>query len=95
MNWVVCGGSGYSLRRQREEGTEITEPSGNSEERIVAKSQLFVGRTGQGAYKQRPYSFLRIDVTGDDPVKFVLRPYVSEWSKRRWYDRALDPIVIG
>ena len=94
MNWVVCGGSGYSLRRQREEGAEITESLGNSEERVVAKSQLFVGRTGQGAYKQRPYSFVRIDVTADDPVKFILRPYVSEWSKRQWYDRALDPIVI-
>ena len=94
MNWVVCGGSGYSLRRQREEGAEITEEI-DGEERIVAKSQLFVGRTGQGSYKQRPYSFLRIDVTADDPVKFVLRPYVSEWSRRQWHDRALDPIVIG
>ncbi|MBD1842972.1 metallophosphoesterase [Cyanobacteria bacterium FACHB-63] len=93
MNWVVCGGSGYSLRRQREEGAEITEQI-DSEERIVAKSQLFVGRTGQGAYKQRPYSFVRIDVTADDPVKFILRPYVSEWSRRQWHDRALDPIVL-
>ncbi|MEP0916392.1 metallophosphoesterase [Leptolyngbya sp. DQ-M1] len=93
MNWVVCGGSGYSLRRQREEGAEITERI-ESEERIVAKSQLFVGRTGQGAYKQRPYSFVRIDVTADDPVKFILRPYVSEWSRRQWHDRALDPIVL-
>lgn len=89
LNWVICGGSGYSLRRQRDEGAEIEE-----EDRIVAKSQLFVGRTGQGIQKQRPYSFLRIDVSEDDPVKFVLRPYVSEWSKRQWHDRALDPIVI-
>ncbi|GAP98656.1 metallophosphoesterase family protein [Leptolyngbya sp. NIES-2104] len=94
INWVVCGGSGYSLRRQREEGAEITERDG-LEEKIVAKSQLFVGRTGQGSNKQRPYSFLRIDVTADDPVKLILRPYVSEWSKRQWHDRALDPIVIG
>ncbi len=95
MNWIVCGGSGYSLRRQREEGTEITESFEDAEERIVAKSQLFVGRTGQGTQKQRPYSFVRIEVTADDPVKFVLHPYVSEWSKRQWYDRALAPIVIG
>lgn len=90
INWVICGGSGYSLRRQREEGTEIEE-----DDRIVAKSQLFVGRTGQGKDKQRPYSFLRIDVMDGEPVKFVLRPYVSEWSQRQWHDRALDPIVIG
>lgn len=94
INWIVCGGSGYSLRRQREEGAEITEREG-LEDKIVAKSQLFVGRTGQGSNKQRPYSFLRIDVTADNPVRFILRPYVSEWSKRQWHDRALDPIMIG
>ncbi|MCU0551014.1 MAG: metallophosphoesterase [Leptolyngbya sp. Prado105] len=90
INWVICGGSGYSLRRQREEGTEIEE-----DDRIVAKSQLFVGRSGQGTSKKRPYSFLRIDVMEGNPVKLILRPYVSEWSRRQWHEQALDPIVIG
>jgi hypothetical protein len=26
LNWIVCGGSGYSLRRQRNEGQELSEP---------------------------------------------------------------------
>lgn len=89
VNWIVCGGSGYSLRRQRDEGAEVWE-DGN----LVAKSQLFVGRTGRGSQKRRPYSFLRIDVLPDDPVRFVVRPFVSEWFMHQWHDRALEPFVI-
>lgn len=93
MNWIVCGGSGYSLRRQRVEGAELTEQFADKE-RLVAKSQLFVGREGRGTQKRRPYSFLKIDVTEDDPVKYVIRPFVSEWAGRQWHDRALEPFVI-
>jgi hypothetical protein len=89
MNWIICGGSGYSLRRQRAEGADLYE-----DERLVAKSQLFVGREGRGSHKRRPYSFLRIDVTADEPVKFVVRPFVSEWRMHQWHDRALEPFVI-
>jgi hypothetical protein len=89
VSWIVCGGSGYSLRRQRVEGAELWEDN-----QLVAKSQLFVGRTGKGFQKRRPYSFLRIDVTQDDPVKFVVRPFVSEWFMHQWHDRALEPFVI-
>ncbi len=67
INWIVCGGSGYSLRRQRVEGTEILEKTRGFEDRIVAKSQMFVGREGEGSFKRRPYSFVRIDVrSGED-----------------------------
>ena len=89
MNWIICGGSGYSLRRQRVEGAELFEG-----ETLVAKSQMFIGREGRGSSKRRPYSFLRIDVTADDPVKFVVRPFVSEWAMHQWRDRALEPFVI-
>lgn len=95
LNWIVCGGSGYSLRRQRVEGTELLEDYISDEPRLVAKSQLFVGRVGQGSRKRRPYSFLRIDVTPDDPVQFVVRPYVSEWTMRKWHDYALEPFVLS
>lgn len=95
INWLVCGGSGYSLRRQRMEGAELMERMPDSEEeRLVAKSQLFVGRSGQGLFKRRPYSFLRIDVQEEDPVQFVVRPHVSEWYMGQWSDRALTPFVI-
>ncbi|BAU07224.1 unknown protein [Fischerella sp. NIES-3754] len=73
INWIVCGGSGYSLRRQRAEGTDLLE-----DQKLVARSHLFVGRTGQGSQKHRPYSCLRIDVKDGCPPKFIIRPLVVE-----------------
>ncbi|MBD2020069.1 metallophosphoesterase [Leptolyngbya sp. FACHB-36] len=96
-NWIVCGGSGYSLRRQRQEGPELAEPSDRLQPdraRAVAKSLLFVGRNGQGVHKRRPYSFLRIDVKAGSPPKFVVRPFISERYHRQWSDRALEPFEI-
>jgi Calcineurin-like phosphoesterase len=92
-NWIVCGGSGFSLRRQRQEGSDLLESFG-AEQRPVATSHLFVGRSGQGSQKRRPYSFVRIDVKGGDRPKFVIRPYVAEWFQRKWHEYAIDPFEI-
>ncbi len=96
-NWIVCGGSGFSLRRQREEGPELTEVFGQPEvddARPVAKSQLFVGRSGQGSQRRRPYSFIRIDVQDGTPPKFVVRPFVAERYQKQWRDYTLTPFTI-
>lgn len=97
-NWIICGGSGFSLRRQREEGAAVTERLGQSSaagETLVAKSQLFVGRSGQGSHRRRPYSFLRLDVQAGTPPKFVVRPFIAERYQKQWDDYTLDPFVIG
>ncbi|MGA7934873.1 MAG: metallophosphoesterase [Kovacikia sp.] len=99
-NWIVCGGSGYSLRRQRQEGAEVMEAGGDfnkgneQNKQIVAKSHLFIGRSGQGFTKRRPYSCLRIDVKEGSPPKFVVRPIVSEYSQRMWQEYEMDAFVI-
>jgi hypothetical protein len=94
-NWIVCGGSGYSLRRQREEGPELPATFADLEpDRSIAKSLLFVGRSGQGANKHRPYSCLRIDVQPGCPPQFVVRPYVCDRYQRQWHDYAIEPFVI-
>lgn len=96
-NWIVCGGSGFSLRRQREEGPELPEGGiygSNGKTGTIAKSLLYVGRSGQGTDKRRPYSCLRIDVKPGRPPKFVVRPYVSERYRRTWKNYALDPFEI-
>jgi 3',5'-cyclic AMP phosphodiesterase CpdA len=101
IDWIVCGGSGLSLRRQRSEGPLLYEtapsstPDGPAELRQVAESHLFVGRTGQKHDRRRPYSFLRVDVKGGDSPKFVLTPYVSERFHQDWQDYALDALVLG
>ncbi|PSB35384.1 metallophosphoesterase family protein [Chlorogloea sp. CCALA 695] len=91
INWIVCGGSGFSLRRQRSEGVELTEnPGGN----VSARSLLYIGRAGQGSQKRRPYSFLRIDVLDGIPAKFVIRPFVVERFQGKWSNSEIQPFVI-
>ena len=97
LNWIVCGGSGYSLRRQRSEGVELMEQIGDTEgddTRLVAKSLLFLGRTGHASKKRRPYSFLRIDVQDGRPPKFKVRPLIAERFQRQWSHHNIEPFVI-
>ncbi|NJR67069.1 MAG: metallophosphoesterase [Leptolyngbyaceae cyanobacterium CRU_2_3] len=97
INWLVCGGSGYSLRRQRPEGTDLTDSllsARNRADHLVARSHLFIGRTGQGLEKRRPYSFARIDVKAGTPPKFVVRPLVAERYRHEWVDRWVEPFEI-
>ncbi|MBD2387651.1 metallophosphoesterase family protein [Cylindrospermum sp. FACHB-282] len=97
IQWIVCGGSGFSLRRQRTEGPDLLESfgdGGKQENRLVARSHLFVGRSGQGSRKRRPYSCLRIDVKGDRYPQFIVRPLVAEWYQQQWHNQELEPIII-
>ena len=93
INWIVCGGSGYSLRRQRAEGPQLTETE-EGKVRVVARSQLFVGRHGQGLQKRRPYSFLRIDVQDGRPPKFLIRPFIAERFKGQWSNSNIKSFLI-
>jgi len=92
-NWIVCGGSGHSLRRQRREGTVLYQNADLSSEPI-GQSQLYVGRSGSGRNRKRPYSFLRIDVQAGEQPKFVVNPYIAQWHKRRWHEYAINPFTI-
>lgn len=94
IHWIVCGGSGFSLRRQRIEGPDLRDFVDAGEDRVIARSHLYVGRNGQGALKRRPYSCLRIDVKGDRQPKFIVRPLVAERYRRQWHNYELQPIVI-
>jgi hypothetical protein len=92
--WVICGGSGYSLRRQRSEGDELRE-SIDGTERAVARCELFVGRSGRGSSLRRPYSALRVDVAEGRPLRITLTPLIAEkLPGRRWHSRVLAPIAL-
>jgi hypothetical protein len=99
--WVVCGGSGFSLRRQREEGPVLEEQG-----EPVAKCHLFIGRSGHGSHTRRPYSALRVDICFDttsdttsdgskNAPQFVLRPLVAERYEGEWQAYDLDKIVVS
>lgn len=93
INWLVCGGSGHSLRRQRKEGTVLFQDA-DLDSQPIGQSQLYLGRNGKGKNKKRPYSFLRIDVQAGDRPKFTVNPYVAEWHQRQWNEYAIDPFII-
>lgn len=93
MHWIICGASGYGVRRQRPEGVELMQIV-DGENRIVARSLLYVGRKGHGAEKRRPYSFLRIDVQDTNPAQFVVRPFVSEFIQGEWVNSQLESFTI-
>ncbi|MFM6192001.1 MAG: metallophosphoesterase [Planktothrix sp.] len=87
IHWLICGGSGYSLRRQRPEGSQLIEffeTEMGVKSRSIAESLLFVGRQGKGREKRRPYSGLRIDVLGEKPLKFRVKPLITERFQGRW-----------
>ena len=92
INWIVCGGSGHSLRRQRREGTVLFQ-NADFESDPIGQSHLYVGRNGSGKHKKRPYSFLRIDVEAGDKPKFTINPFVAERHQRQWNEYALDSFV--
>jgi hypothetical protein len=110
INWIVCGGSGHSLRRQRPEGPVLEElaspqayqlgratgrsPAIETSTRPVAESLLFVGRSGQGSQKRRPYSCLRIDVFDGCPPKFRVKPLVVERIEGKWQDISIEPFLL-
>ena len=92
-NWIVCGGSGHSLRRQRREGKTLYQDA-DFDSQPIGQSHLYVGRNGSRRNHKRPYSFLRIDVGGSKTPKFTINPYIAEWHKRQWHEYAIDSFVI-
>ncbi len=83
IQWVICGGSGFSLRRQRSEGAILQEQI-NGQLQDVAVSHQFIGKTGRGTEKRRAYSFLEVDIAPGRELKFRLKPHVAEYYQREW-----------
>jgi 3',5'-cyclic AMP phosphodiesterase CpdA len=92
-HFLVCGGSGFSLRRQRQDGTTLTETI-NGKERVVAESLQFLGREGHGSEKRRPYSALTVDVHPGVPLRLTVHPHVVEKYNHQWENRTASPIHI-
>ena len=90
---LICGGSGYSLRRQRSNGPDVFEVI-DGKSQPVATSHLFIGRQGQGSQKRHPYSCLRIEVKAGTPPKFVVKPIVVEKFQHKWHQPEQAPFVL-
>ncbi|MEM9511494.1 MAG: hypothetical protein AAF978_02245 [Cyanobacteria bacterium P01_E01_bin.48] len=92
--WVICGGSGFSLRRQRTEGDILTEQAADGSEREIARSRVYLGRSGHGSNKRRSYSFLTVTVKSGDIPRFEIRPQAVEKHHHQWNCYELDTIHI-
>ncbi len=99
MDWVVCGGSGTSVRSQRKsEDNDILENvvvGSRRSTRKVAKSCFFAGRHGRGARSETFYSFLRVDIRPSTVQKIRVVPFVATHKVGQWTVRSLDSINIS
>ncbi|PZO19270.1 MAG: metallophosphoesterase [Leptolyngbya foveolarum] len=98
LNWLVCGGSGVSLRRQRQTGRDILETltvAGRQVTEVVAQSQLYAGVHGHHAKKQHFHSFVQIDVHPKAKSGLVVRPFVVVKGRTGWQTKALGEIPVG
>lgn len=94
LNWVICGASGYGLRDQRPEGSKLTEREHHGNARVVANSQLFIGRNWSGTGGRHAYSGLRIDIGSGRPMTIRLTPFVSCRDGKAWLDADLEPFTL-
>ncbi len=97
INYIISGGSGHRPRRQRQEGGELLETFTRNHDlsiRKVADSLLYVGRSGSGFEKKKPYSCVRVDVKGGFPAKFMITPLVTELVEGKWRERQLQSFII-
>jgi 3',5'-cyclic AMP phosphodiesterase CpdA len=93
LNWIVCGGSGMSLRHQRRGNSDLMELSPGGYIEKVARSHLFVGRKGQGSRERRSHTFLRIDVQPGTPLRLTLQPFIVEKLQGQWSHSQVQPFV--
>ncbi|MEO0769411.1 MAG: metallophosphoesterase [Cyanobacteria bacterium J06649_4] len=96
-DWLVCGGSGTSLRRQRGSNRQILEninEQGRRQTRLVAQSQLYAGVHGKGQRKKIFHSFVRIDIDPDSDTLITICPFVVNYVQGSWQTQELAPIAI-
>lgn len=100
INWLICGGGGYSVRRQKSENNRMSIPNfaiaetQKGETRQVARSHLFLGCKGHGIYQKKLYSCLRIDVLEGNPPKFRVHPLVAEQAYQNWYHYQSSSFIV-
>jgi hypothetical protein len=97
LDWIVCGGSGMSVRSQRPGGSDITEMIGVRGRKFikpVARSQVFIGKARRQRQVQLQHSFVRVEVQVGEALQLVLRPFVLEQVRQSWVVREVDRIVI-
>ncbi|MGD1900497.1 MAG: metallophosphoesterase family protein [Phormidesmis sp.] len=98
IDWVVCGGSGAGLRRQRSGNIDILENvtyQGQSCTEVVARSQLYAGKHGLGIKEQNFHSFIRVDVHPARAQKISVCTFLVTDADGYRQPRAIAPLKLG
>ncbi|MEM6598084.1 MAG: metallophosphoesterase [Cyanobacteria bacterium P01_C01_bin.69] len=98
IDWIVCGGSGAEVRRQRRGGPDILErvtQQGKVQTQIVAKSQQFVGYHRHHRQRQHFHSFVRVDVQPNSTHKIIVQPFAVTMKNEQWQTKPLAPLALG
>ena len=98
IDWIVCGGSGVDVRRQRRAGADILEQlsqAGRSYTGVVAKSLFYQGVQGQDRRRSQSHSFLRIDVDPAAARPFSAVPFVVRRQLAEWQLSVAEPLAVG
>jgi len=98
IDWVVCGGSGASVRRQRQGESDILERiaiNNRQQTKVVAKSQQFVGHHGSSHKQQKLHSFIQVDIQPNHSQKIIVQPFVVRKVRNHWQTTQLSPLLIG
>ena len=102
IDWVVCGGSGFDLRRQRREGSDILENVAHgrrSQTEVVARSQLYAGRHLSRTQKQmkekKLHSFIRIDVRPEQKRMITVCPFLVSYEDGQWQVESAPSFSVG
>lgn len=98
IDWVVCGGSGTGIRRQRKGDKNILENvvyGGRSHTKVVAQSQFYAGRHGRKHQQQVFHSFMRVDVQPHQAQKITVCPFLVTHENGQWQTKAIAPLALG
>jgi len=98
IDWVVCGGSGAGIRRQRQTGSDILESlsvGGRRCTSVVAKSRLYVGSHGSSRKRKQFHSFVQVKIRPSQKNKIAVCPFVVSQHSNSWKTEALKPIEIA
>ena len=82
------------MRDQRGQVTDLNESSDRGEQRLIATSDLYVGRSWADCNGGKAYSALRVDINEGSPLSIRLTPLISNREESGWNEVTMDPIPL-
>ena len=106
IDWVVCGGSGFDLRKQRRDSLDILENvvhRRRSHAEVVAHSKFYAGchrpsrgqPHGRAKTERKVHSFIRVDVQPHQAQKITVCPFLVTCEDGQWQTKQASSFSVG